>query len=199
MNNDELNVYLSVNNTTRFVLFINSLDSFYVNNRVLNNYDRLDFINTPRDINYFNPKKLISYYNPDNIQFKYKNLLIDGIYALFPKIINSYSLIDKDEFSICFENDKYISSKSKISPYYFRKEYIDNPNYYYIRVYFKKMYDEVNNQIYFNMNIFYKLNITYMDTNKTISDMIINKINLSKPNYINNIIENIIISLDKNI
>lgn len=61
------------------------------------------------------------------------------------------------------------------------------------------MYDEVNNQIYFNMNIFYKLNITYIETNKTILDIIINKINLSNPNYINDIIENIINNLDKNI
>ena len=61
------------------------------------------------------------------------------------------------------------------------------------------MYDEVNNQIYFNMNIFYKLNITYIETNKTILDIIINKINLINPNYINDIIENIINNLDKNI
>ena len=160
MEHNDLNIFMSYDNKTSIVLFVNALDTFYVNRFKISDFDQIDFVDTPRYINYFNPIELINYYSPKNVQIKYKNLLLKGLYTLFPKIVNNFDLINKNEFSISFENNRYLSTKDKETPYYFRKEYVENPNYYYIKLSFKKMYDILNNQFYYDVFISYKLNVT---------------------------------------
>jgi len=195
---NNLNIYVSYDNKTNFVLFVNFLDKFYVDKNVINYYDQIIFINTPKQINYLNPINLIYYYNTNNIHFKYSNLLTEGLYFLLPLIIDKLKLLNKDEFLISFENNKYISSKSKESPYYFRQEYINNPNYYYIKLNFKKIYDKINNQFYFDVIISYKLNVNYNEKSKVILNIFIYKLMINNPDYNDYIIYSLISNLDKN-
>ena len=197
MASDDLNIYVSYDNKISIVLFVNSSDTFYVSKPLTYTFDQIEFINTPRDINYFDPVELINYYIPHNTQLKYRNLLIEGLYALFAKIFNRFDLSNKDEFSVSFTNNKFISNKDEDAPYYFRKEYIDNPKYRFIEISFKRKYDAVSNQFYFDVIIFYKLNITFDGKSKVITDIVISKIILDNHNYINDIIFSLFTSLDK--
>ena len=197
MEHNDLNIFMSYDNKTSIVLFVNALDTFYVNRFKISDFDQIDFVDTPRYINYFNPIELINYYSPKNVQIKYKNLLLKGLYTLFPKIVNNFDLINKNEFSISFENNRYLSTKDKETPYYFRKEYVENPNYYYIKLSFKKMYDILNNQFYYDVFISYKLNVTCERKTLLISDIILCKINLQDTDYMNSIKNEILTSLEK--
>ena len=204
---DILNVYVTVNNKIYLTLFLNVMnDKYYINNNEISKYDDVAFINTPRHINLYNPSSLISYYFPSDVHIKYDNLLIKSVYSFISSIINKFDLEDETEFSISFENNKYVkypiedwSNKPLI--FYIKqlenKTYGPNPDYYYIKLSFTKIKDFITAYSTYDINIQYQLNIEYDGKNKLINNAIKCNMDLHKVDYNHSIVKEINASIDQ--